>query len=392
VVVLVCLPGVAEGASWFDAVTIHGQVEGGILANPARPADGANFGAFFGDRANQAQFDQLSVMVARPVDRASSAYEIGFSMWLLYGADARYYNIAGISDRIFTGREQIMPAAAHLDVHLPWVTRRGLDMQAGIFTSPMGVESLDPMARPFYSLAYTTEFSTPFEHVGVLFQWHLSPVWDVQFGVDAGNQVSFGRGNNNGEPDGYFGVTANGLLGGRLNFTYLSRVGAEDSVRALGPVVGRGLRYWNDVNGTYQIDKALTATAEFNVLHDAALRDDTWSVVTWLSEQVTPSVTLNYRGELYRDNTGAIVTGFLNDTAYMRSILGEAAPVQTAPGTTYGALTLGATWHPALGRGVRAFALRPEIRFDRALNGTTPFNDLRNTGRFTFGGDAVLGF
>ena len=68
------------------------------------------------------------------------------------------------------GRYQFIPAEAHLDVHLPWLTRHGLDMQAGILPSPMGIETLDPATRPFYTLAYTTQYSTPFEHVGAMFQ------------------------------------------------------------------------------------------------------------------------------------------------------------------------------------------------------------------------------
>jgi hypothetical protein len=55
-------------------------------------------------------------------------------------------------------------------------------------------------------------------------------------------------------------------------------------------------------------------------------------------------------------------------------------------------MTLGLTWHPDIGHGVRVFEIRPEIRFDRSLNGTTPFNGSRNSGMFTFGGDAMIGF
>lgn len=55
-------------------------------------------------------------------------------------------------------------------------------------------------------------------------------------------------------------------------------------------------------------------------------------------------------------------------------------------------MTLGVSYRPQIGHHVRVFMLRPEIRFDRALNGTTPFNGGRNNGMFTFGGDAVIGF
>lgn len=383
----------AQGAKdWFDAITVSGQIEGGIDANPARPADGNNFGRLIGDRATQALLDQVTITIAKTVDQTSSSYQAGFLLRGLYGADARYYNIAGISDRALTGRNQVVPAQAHLDLHLPWLTRHGLDMQAGILAAPMGVETLDPAMRPFYTLAYTTEYSTPFEHVGAMVQFHATDRWDILFGVDTGNQVSFGRGDDNDAAAGYFGLAGNGLAGGRLSLLYLSRVGPEDAVRALGPRANGAQRFWNDLDMTFKVDDRLSLTGEFNAMHDEGLRADTVSFVGFLGYRLTPTLTVNYRGEIYRDNTGQFVTGFLGDAAYMRALLGEPAATRTAPPTTYGALTLGVTWHPTLGRPFKLFEIRPEIRFDRSLNGTTPFNGLRNAGMFAFGGDALLGF
>ncbi|WP_342630196.1 outer membrane beta-barrel protein [Nguyenibacter vanlangensis] len=383
----------AQGAKdWFDAITVSGQVEGGIDANPARPADGNNFGRLIGDRATQALLDQITITIAKTVDQTSSSYQAGFLLRGLYGADARYYNIAGISDRALTGRNQVMPAQAHLDLHLPWLIRHGLDMQAGILAAPMGVETLDPAMRPFYTLAYTTEYSTPFEHVGAMVQFHATDRWDILFGVDTGNQVSFGRGDDNDAAAGYFGLAGNGLAGGRLSLLYLSRVGPEDAVRALGPRANGAQRFWNDLDMTFKVDDRLSLTGEFNAMHDEGLRADTVSFVGFLGYRLTPTLTVNYRGEIYRDNTGQFVTSFLGDAAYMRALLGEPAATRTAPPTTYGALTLGVTWHPTLGRPFKLFEIRPEIRFDRSLNGTTPFNGLRNAGMFAFGGDALLGF
>ncbi|MCH4091145.1 MAG: porin [Acetobacter sp.] len=377
---------------WAKTITYGAQIEGGINANPARPDNGANFGQFFGDRANQAQLDQILLTVNRAVDTTAHDYQVGFFLQGMYGADARYYQIAGITSSAIRSRYQFVLPQAHLDLHLPWLTRHGLDLQAGILTSPMGVESYDPSLRPFYTLSYTTQYSTTFEHVGALFQWHVDDHFSALFGVDTGNQVSFGRSDNNHAAAGYFGITGNGLLDGKFSFTYLGRVGPEDAIRALGRQANSTQRFWNDLNGTYKISDRLSVTAEFNYMHDDGLRADTYSFVSYISYQVTPSLTLNYRGEIYRDNTGLFVTSFLRDTSYIRATMGKSAYTQSAPPTTYGALTLGANWHPTLGHHVKLFEIRPEVRFDRSLNGTTPFNDLRNTGQFTFGADAVLGF
>lgn len=391
--VLGCKPAQAETPqSWLQSVTLGAQIEGGINANPARPSNGVNFGQLIGDRANQAQLDQLALTVARAVDTTSSHYDIGFMIRGLYGADGRYFNIAGITDRMMNTRYQFIIPQAHLDVHLPWLTRHGLDMQVGILASPMGVESLDPTLRPFYTLSYTTQYSTPFEHVGAMFQWHLTDHLDALFGVDTGNQVSFGAGDNNHAAAGYFGLSASELANGKLTLTYLGRVGPEDALRSIGRTANTAQRFWNDLSGTYKISDKLSFTGELNVLHDEGLRADTYSFVSYLSYHLTPTLTLNYRGEIYRDNTGQLVTSFIADNAYMQSTLGKPTRTQSAPPTTYGALTLGATWQPTLGHHVKLFEIRPEIRFDRSLNGTTPFNNLRNAGQLTFGADAVLGF
>ncbi|WP_323989697.1 outer membrane beta-barrel protein [Nguyenibacter sp. L1] len=382
----------SEFQTWLQGVTLTGQIDGGIDANPARPDNGINFGNFLGDHANQAQLNQLALTLARAIDPTKHEYQIGFTLEALYGSDARYYHLLGISDQAISTRYQLIPAQAHIDVHLPWLTKGGLDMQAGILQAPMGVETLDPTTRPFYTLAYTSQYSVPFEHIGAMFKWHVSDIVDVTFGIDTGNQTTFGASDNNDAPAGYFGFNLNSLLHGKLTIVELSRVGPEDPVRVLGSAANHQNRFWNDINATYAISDRLSVTGEFNYLHDDGLRADTTSFVSFLSYKISPVLTLNYRGEIYRDNTGLFVASFLTNRAYMQAIAGLPAPAETAPPTTYGELTLGVTYHPTLGHHVRVFEIRPEIRFDRSLNGTSPFNDGRNTGMFTFGGDAVLGF
>ncbi|MDR6183900.1 outer membrane beta-barrel protein [Asaia bogorensis] len=377
---------------WLQGVNLSGLIEGGIMANPARPDNGINFGNFLGDHANQAQLNQISLTLSKAIDPTKSEYQIGFMLEALYGSDARYYHLLGLSNKMTSDRYQLLPAQAHVDVHAPILSKGGIDMQAGILPAPMGVEVLDPTLRPFYSLAYTSQYSVPFEHLGAMFHWHVTPMFDFNFGVDTGNQTTWGRNDNNNAAAGYFGFNLIGLAHGKLNINELSRVGPENAVAALGPRANTAQRWWNDIAAFYTVNDKLSLTGEFNFLHDDGLRAETWSVVTFAAYKITPSLTFNYRGELYRDNSGLFVVNFLTNQAYMNAFLGGYAPAETAPATTYGALTLGVTYRPDLGHGIRVFALRPEIRFDRSLNGTSPFNDGRNTGMFTFGGDAMIGF
>lgn len=383
----------AVSSEWLKDVSVKGLIEGGIMANPARPSDGMNYGNFFADHANQMQLNQLNLTVSKAVDQSRNDYQIGFVLEALYGSDARYYHLLGVSGRMTSLRYQLIPAQAHVDVHLPWLTKNGLDMEAGILQSPMGVEGLDPSSRPFYTLAYTSQYSVPFEHVGALFHWHAAPKIDVNFGIDTGNQTTFGKSDDNDEPAGYFGVTFHDLLNGKLKITELSRVGPEDQIRVFGRRAANAKeRFWNDLSGTYQINERLSVTGEFNYLHDAGLRADTYSFISFLQYQILPELNFNFRGEIYRDNTGLFVATFLRNQGAVDAIAGINTPTLSAPPTTYGEMTLGLTWHPDIGHGVRVFEIRPEIRFDRSLNGTTPFNGSRNSGMFTFGGDAMIGF
>jgi hypothetical protein len=62
--------------------------------------------------------------------------------------------------------------------------------------------------------------------------------------------------------------------------------------------------------------------------------------------------------------------------------------------TTYGAVTLGLNiTQPVIGVPyVKTIIMRPEIRYDVSLNGTTPFNNLTKSSQFTLGGDIILPF
>lgn len=149
----------SDMARWLSGITLTGQIEGGIMANPARPQPGYNFGDFFADHANQVQLNQAEFTLQKAIDPSKGGYQIGFTLEGMYGSDARYYQLLGVSAHEWNARYQLIPAQAHADVHLPWATKGGLDMHAGILQAPMGVETLDPTTRPFYTIAYTSEYS-----------------------------------------------------------------------------------------------------------------------------------------------------------------------------------------------------------------------------------------
>lgn len=385
--------GVSSSKSWLSDIDVGLQAEGGAMGNSGHPKNGQNFGQLLPSYSGQPLLNQIALTVTKPVDPIGDGYGLGVNLQIIYGADARSYIISGISDRWMNNRSQLTPTVANVAVHMPWLTKNGLDGQIGILSSPMGVEVLNPASRAFYSMSYTAQYSNPFEHVGGYFQWHVTDQYAVLFGIDAGNQMSFGKGNNNGEPAGYVGFSGSSLAGGAVSFTYLLRVGPEDARRLLGTERAHSAqRFWNDLNATWQISPKWSLTGEVNQLHDEGLHANTWSGVVWGAYAATSTLTFNARGEVYRDSTGLLVAQYPDDQGYAHALLGLPARVYNAPPTTYGDFSLNAVWRPHVGHHVKLLQIRPEIRFDRSLNNTRPFADFSRRGRILFGGDITVGF
>ncbi|QDH14403.1 outer membrane beta-barrel protein [Formicincola oecophyllae] len=382
--------------TWFHDLQLGLLAEAGDMFNSgpshagARNHNGQNFGQLLSPYANEPMLNQLVLNLSKPVDDVGGGYGLGFTIQALYGSDARIYQIAGIDDRIMNTQNAFALTQAHLDVHMPWLSKEGLDGQMGILMAPMGVEVLDPTQRAFYTLANTSEFSVPFEHVGLYFQQHINSHYQIMYGLDAGNQVSFGRGNNNGRPDGYFGFS--GTPSDTVTFTGLFRVGPEDAWRALGRHQAHDAqRYWYDLNASWKANSQWTFTGELNHVYDEGLHDNSWSAVAWAAYHFTPTVTFNARGEVYRDQNGALVAQYPGNTSYMRAILGLPNNSYGNGATTYGDLSFNMVWRPTVPH-VAILQLRPEIRFDRALNNTRPFADFTHRDRILVGGDVTVGF
>ncbi|WP_148300996.1 outer membrane beta-barrel protein, partial [Asaia platycodi] len=112
---------------WLQGVNLSGLIEGGIMANPARPDNGINFGNFLGDHANQAQLNQISLTLSKAIDPTRYEFQVGFMLEALYGSDARYYHLLGLSNKMTSDRYQLLPAQAHVDVHAPILSKGGID-------------------------------------------------------------------------------------------------------------------------------------------------------------------------------------------------------------------------------------------------------------------------
>lgn len=374
--------------TYWDGLEGHLSVEAGISGNPWTRS-GRNFGQYYTDRANSFTLNQIMGSLSHPVTSVGGGYGIGFVLEAMYGSDARFDPTIGMGSGSLNSLYQWAPTQAHLDLHLPWLFRHGIDVQMGQMYGLMGAEGTPAQARPFYTFNYASDYIVPFETVGIVATMHLTKHTDWILGVDAGNSTTFGRSGNNNKPKGYFGFAFNHLLDGKLDIHALGHFGPQGnngratmspdgwSSAGMGPLANEKMQYNGNIMAAYHVNKKVTVTVDGIYLHDDLTHDDVYGVSSYLAWAIRPWLTLNARGEIYRDNTGAVTAQYSSFTSYTRSLSNQPYPYYAAPPTTYGELTVGASYQPEFINkrlGLGALTLRPEIRLDKSLNGTHPFN------------------
>jgi len=395
---------------WIDGIHLSAQVDAGVTFNPFRPQTGLNWGQLFTDHSDQVQLNQILLTASKPLDPKNPDYQWGFKVQFMYGSDARYTQYLGEFNNALPGdRNQFDLVEANIQAHVPFPTAGGMDLKLGQYATPLGYETIDPSTNPFYSHSYIFQFGLPFEHTGFLTTTHVTSLLDIYAGVDTGTNTTFGPlGENNSAIAGIGGFGLN-LMGGNLTVLALSHFGPEQPTRLLSPLgfnADGEWRSYNDVVITYKASDALTLVTELNWVRDAYGTQNKpvngFGGAEYASYALTDTLALNGRIEFWRDDNNFFVASFSgnNDPLRVEQGLPPISKVYTAPdgSTTYGALTLGVTYKPALPAPVTALLLRPEIRWDHALTTNNPFNqnppafNKGGSNSFTFGADAVMTF
>jgi hypothetical protein len=374
--------GPQKSHSWFDDLEGHIVVEAGANGNPWTRT-GRNWAQYYVDRANTATLNQITGTLSHPVTDLGGGYGLGFLFEVMYGSDARFTPTIGMGDGNLTGQYQWAPTQAHIDAHLPWLTKGGIDLNIGQMYGLLGYEGTDALERPFYSYNYSSDYIVPFEVVGITATVHLTDHASWIVGINAGNSTTFGNASNNNRPKGYFGFQFEGLANGKLDVTAVTYVGPQQNMHNpdIGSDANREMQYIGDVIATYKINDTTSVTLNATYFHDDYLRDDAYGITTYFAHDFYPWLTFNARGEVFRDNNGNVVGMNTSTMSYINYLRGaESYPYDQAPGTTYGELTVGVTYRPQflhLPKG--SLAIRPEVRLDKSLNGTRPFNRVSPT-------------
>lgn len=378
--------------SWFDTVKFYGHLEGGMTFKGDGPSNGINFGHLFTDRSHALLLNQLLLTAERPLDPKATGFDFGFKFQFMYGTDARYTHFLGELDRVTSKRGQLDIVEAFGIVHLPWLTEGGIDVKFGQFVTLEGAEVIDAKGNFFYSHSYIFNFGIPFKHTGFMTITHLNPMIDIYAGLTTGVNTTFGRGDNNGALAFHGGIGFN-LFEGALTVLATTHIGPENPRGTVGINVNSDLRYLNDVTITWKATDKLTFMADFNYIRDDGFKADGYGGALYALYTINDWLKVGVRGEIWRDNIGFYVAAFPGNLDFNNLLRGRPSGTVGGGKTTYGAITVGLNITPPIPyKTFEGLMIRPEIRYDRSLNGTRPFDAGTSRSQFTFGADLIIPF
>jgi hypothetical protein len=371
----------AAPASWVSGIKFKAQLEVGATFNPDSPPAGINWGHAFTDRSNQVLLNGLAFTAERDPDTSSKTLDIGFKVQASYGSDARYTQLVGEFNRSINSISQFDLVEANLQAHVPIITPGGMEFKVGQYVTLEGEETIDPSGNIFYSHSYLFNYGIPLKHTGVMTETHLSPLFDLYLGVDTGTNTFIGSGGgvDDNIPHFHGGI---GINTPSVTVLATTHIGPEDYnagyPNPYSPTsIHSKMKYLNDVVITWTINKKWTAILDGNYIYDDLYKASGGGVVGYLKYALTPEVSLAARAEVWDDADNFYVAGYPHHFDFI-NFEGGYGPYNVAfanKATTYGEITLGLTYAPAnVPAAFQGLMIRPEVRYDNALSGGTPYD------------------
>lgn len=402
--------------AWADTLTVTGWLNGGITPNFSNHIDDFNFGHLFTDRTGPL-FNQGVLTIQRPLDPKATGFDYGFKVQGMVGADARYTHFLGELDYVINSRTQLDIVEAFAIAHFPVLFEGGVDVKVGQFVTLEGAELITAPDNVFYSHSYIFNFGIPLKHTGIMTISHALPWLDVYAGVTTGVNTSIGWSGDNNNAASFHGGIGLNLFDGELTVLATTHIGPE-TPKQLDPLgVGwpntpllcgcdpnSSMRYLNDMVVTWKPTEDLTFITDLNYIRDDGWNPDPFTgrgrgvegfgVAQYATYKINDIFKIGGRVEVWRDNNGFFVAGFPTHFGFANAQHGFPAVTFVAPPTTYFEATLGLTITPEVPKNpiITGLILRPEIRYDTALNDTRPFVQGTRGDQVTFGFDAIIPF
>ena len=403
-----------------NGIEIGGWMNGGATFNPSHSTNGYNGPVTFGDRANQAQFNQFNMFLKRDVVSSGKSWDLGFRADFMFGTDAIFTQAYGnpATDPTTGGNMQhrgdwdlnILNTGRNYGVALPQAfveiyapIANGLTIKAGHFYTPIGYETVPAPNNFFYSHAYTMQYGEPFTHTGVLTHYNVDKNIVFMSGAITGSGTGGWDGNFNRNMSNWGGI-------GGLTYTTDDKRSSLNIAGTGSHQSARNNAFW----GMYSVvaKHMITPKTHFILQHDHGYADNIllshlgaqgqaqwFGINTHLYQDVLHDLSIGVRGEWFRDRDGfrvfqpgrvaAGTNADGNNQLHSFALHGAGASSLSTPADYY-AVTIGANWKPAKRlkidtKALQQFNVRPNIRYDRA-------DSLTQTAYTPFGGqkDQVL--
>jgi len=377
-----------NGQAWKDTrLTMYGWVNVGANLSTSKNnynfvnGTGGNFPASYAYQPNTIQFDQFALYFERTPDEVQTDHiDWGFRLANLYGADYKYTFSRGLLSDQYTQSKDRMgydPVMAYGEIYFPQVAQ-GLNVRIGRYISIPDIEA--QLAPNNYNYSHSLLYSfDPYTQEGVVATLKLSKNWTVQGELSVGNDTGFWNktdrqltpavcvnwmsdsGNDalypciNGVSDTHIGNNGNWGWNNLQHevLTWYHKFNDKWHISTeFWNMYERNTPNVNDINGNGQaqylaapqvagLNIGAPFGAQCNPAAGATCRSREWAFVNYLIYQPTPRDFFSLRSGFFNDITGQR-TGFA--TRYVEEVVG---------------------WNHWIGK---AITIRPEIRFERAID------------------------
>jgi hypothetical protein len=380
---------------------VYGWIQNSFTYNAdGRGPANTNFAVNPNYLADRWMGNQYYLIVERPLEQ-NDRINFGFRVDNLFGTDWNFNHMRGLNEHSFRLNHFLGydPAQFYAEVHLPYLTKGGIDIKGGRFYTILGYEVVPATGRPLLSVPIMFNYGQPFTHFGMLSTLHLTDRVNLYNGtvngydrwVNEGYKWNYLGGVTWTSKDGKLAVATSYIWGPNQYPRYLS--GTSQQIFLLGNTVpphldgrlngayGRNNRISFTTVATYKWTDKLTQVLESDQSFENNIpgsggvalpgglfqggndRNDSWySFGNWFLYTFNDKLTGVWRSEVFRDDGGQRL-GF-RDTLYE--------------------MTIGFIYKPK-----PYIWIRPEARYDWAQF-THPYDGGTRNSQLTLAVDAIL--
>ena len=155
---------------------VYGWIQNSFTGNAnGTPKNDLNFGVNPNFEANRWMGNQYYLIIERPLEQ-NDRINFGFRVDNLFGNDWQFNHMRGLFEHSFRLNHFLGydPAQFYAEVHLPWLTKGGIDVKGGRFYTILGYEVVPATGRPLLSVPIMFNYGQPFTHTGMLSTLHLT--------------------------------------------------------------------------------------------------------------------------------------------------------------------------------------------------------------------------